>query len=746
MLYPKVPSGRRTMSKDPKSPNQNEGIEKDKAQDTQRIGNSPAASNAPRLAELHFPVSDLEKGDKEYEAPVNLTAPQGLPEPSHEEEQADEIHDEMPTSDADNMEHLRQGDEESSGASEPISSDSVEGVEHLTVSTNDAPQPEPADDSTNMADSAEPVTPAELRPEANNESGTLEDRQAAPTSSEDEAQSAPQEEFLPTAGEDVSVQAGVPAESRTEATLEGSSVEGDVGPVATEPADFAEPSGIEEAHESLTENVAANTDGADSAKEIEASVENEMSEAAGAALEPLSSISGMVIPPAVVTPGALATGLQDDEDNTEGPAENIESASQENTQDQVSAEDKAEAEEDVGTIGKQESALRPEEGQKAEAPAERIEVEQEAKAEEPPAETEQLLAVGDVAEISDETISTQESLEQQGKVETGEPSTVEGTREVAEEPSPIEENVGQEEQIEQSIPVADVGERTELENIGEVSEGSAPTEADSGEVEQVGQEMSVTEATEPASAGQEEVVSSEETGGDEEPEVREEVVDDLAHIIESIIFASDEPLSVPTIKSVLDAAHTFGRVNPDMITSRVSALNAKYEADGTGFHIVEIANGYQYATRKEMAQWVSNLFKERSKRRLSNSALETVAIIAYKQPITKPEIESIRGVNVDYVLHNLLEKELVTVVGRAETVGRPLLYGTTQKFLKVFALKSLDDLPKLREIEEIIKEIKSKGAEESIQLEITALGDSSSPEPAAGGDIAPKAPSENGAE
>ena len=126
-----------------------------------------------------------------------------------------------------------------------------------------------------------------------------------------------------------------------------------------------------------------------------------------------------------------------------------------------------------------------------------------------------------------------------------------------------------------------------------------------------------------------------------------------------------------------------------MITSRVNALNAKYEADGTGFHIVEIANGYQYATRKEMAQWVSNLFKERSKRRLSNSALETVAIIAYKQPITKPEIESIRGVNVDYVLHNLLEKELVTVVGRAETVGRPLLYGTTQKFMKVFTLKSL---------------------------------------------------------
>ncbi|MFZ1081758.1 MAG: SMC-Scp complex subunit ScpB, partial [Candidatus Kryptoniota bacterium] len=132
---------------------------------------------------------------------------------------------------------------------------------------------------------------------------------------------------------------------------------------------------------------------------------------------------------------------------------------------------------------------------------------------------------------------------------------------------------------------------------------------------------------------------------------KEEVVDDLAHIIEAIIFASDEPLNVGTIKSVLDAAHTFGRINPDMIVARINALNDKYDLDGSGFYIIEIANGYQFATRKELAQWVSYLFKEKAKRKLSNSALETLAIIAYKQPITKPEIESIRGVNVDYVLH-----------------------------------------------------------------------------------------------
>lgn len=288
--------------------------------------------------------------------------------------------------------------------------------------------------------------------------------------------------------------------------------------------------------------------------------------------------------------------------------------------------------------------------------------------------------------------------------------------------------------IEEGVPAA-AGNQEPTGSDGAIS-AENNTRQETGNAEPA----PVTEGAGVTLNGLEEIV----TGNDEEVEVREEVVDDLAHIIESIIFASDEPLSVATIKSVLDAAHTFGRVNPDMITARMTALNAKYEADGSGFYIVDIANGYQYATRKEMAQWVSYLFKERSKRKLSNSALETVAIIAYKQPITKPEIEAIRGVSVDYTLHSLLEKEIVTVVGRAESVGRPLLYGTTQKFLKIFALKNIDDLPKLREIEEIIKEIKSRGAEESIQLEITALGESSAPEPAPESETKPEVTSENG--
>jgi segregation and condensation protein B len=240
---------------------------------------------------------------------------------------------------------------------------------------------------------------------------------------------------------------------------------------------------------------------------------------------------------------------------------------------------------------------------------------------------------------------------------------------------------------------------------------------------QLGEVSSAAEPVVNSLDGLAEIVNLSDASENNEASSREETIDELAHIIEAIIFASDEPLSVGTIKSVLDAAHMFGRLNPDMIISRINVLNDKYDYEGSGFHIIEIAEGYQFATRKELAQWVSYLFKEKARRKLSNSALETLAIIAYKQPITKPEIESIRGVNVDYVLHNLLEKEIVTVIGRAETVGRPLLYGTTQRFLKIFGLKNLEDLPKLREIEEIIKEIRSKGAEESIQLEITALGD-----------------------
>ncbi len=113
---------------------------------------------------------------------------------------------------------------------------------------------------------------------------------------------------------------------------------------------------------------------------------------------------------------------------------------------------------------------------------------------------------------------------------------------------------------------------------------------------------------------------------------------------------------------------------------------------------------FLFCTKPEYAKYVGYLSSEKSKRRLSQAALETLAIIAYKQPITKPEIESIRGVNSDYMLNTLLEKDLVTISGRADTIGRPLLYITTPEFLKYFGLNNLIDLPKPREIDEIMQD------------------------------------------
>jgi segregation and condensation protein B len=133
-------------------------------------------------------------------------------------------------------------------------------------------------------------------------------------------------------------------------------------------------------------------------------------------------------------------------------------------------------------------------------------------------------------------------------------------------------------------------------------------------------------------------------------------------------------------------------------------LNQAYEQTGRAMRIVKVAGGYQFATLPKFAVWLGKMLKEKMRRKLSVSALESLAVIAYKQPVTKPEIEAIRGVNADYVLHSLLERNLVTIVGRAATPGRPLLYGTTRDFLKHFGINDLAELPKPREINELMAE------------------------------------------
>lgn len=176
-------------------------------------------------------------------------------------------------------------------------------------------------------------------------------------------------------------------------------------------------------------------------------------------------------------------------------------------------------------------------------------------------------------------------------------------------------------------------------------------------------------------------------------------------VIESLIFSAEEPLAASEIiKAVKDIDGDDIDISIDDVEATVDELNEIYKNSERAINILRVSNGFLFATKPEFAKYVGYLSSEKSSRRLSQAALETLAIIAYKQPITKPEIEAIRGVNSDYMINTLLEKNLITIKGRAETIGRPLLYVTTDTFLIYFGLNKLTDLPKPREIEEIMQD------------------------------------------
>lgn len=191
----------------------------------------------------------------------------------------------------------------------------------------------------------------------------------------------------------------------------------------------------------------------------------------------------------------------------------------------------------------------------------------------------------------------------------------------------------------------------------------------------------------PTDAPEEATVSAEES--------LEAEADDLAEVFEEAeARASGRPSRSTRTESI----------NQKYIRRLIEELNLEYDESGRAFRIVEVAGGFQYATIRDYGEWVAMLSKEKLRRRLSPAALETLAIIAYRQPVSKPEIEQIRGVNCDQVLLSLLEKNLVAITGRSEGVGRPLLYGTSDDFLRCFGLNNVADLPKLREIEELMEE------------------------------------------
>jgi len=166
----------------------------------------------------------------------------------------------------------------------------------------------------------------------------------------------------------------------------------------------------------------------------------------------------------------------------------------------------------------------------------------------------------------------------------------------------------------------------------------------------------------------------------------------LKGIIEALLFASDRTLTSGQLAQLSGAAD--GRE----ARKAVLALQKEYEETGRAFRIEEVAGGFRLVTRPQYHQWVSKLRRNEQIEGLSQAAMETLAIVAYRQPIVRSEIEDIRGVQSDYILRSLMEKGLVRVCGRSEELGRPLLYGTTRKFLEMFALRSLEDLPDIKEL------------------------------------------------
>jgi segregation and condensation protein B len=169
----------------------------------------------------------------------------------------------------------------------------------------------------------------------------------------------------------------------------------------------------------------------------------------------------------------------------------------------------------------------------------------------------------------------------------------------------------------------------------------------------------------------------------------------LKAVVEALIFASPEPLSPRQICRLLDDAPR------EEVEAAIAALRQEYDAP-RGLQLIEVAGGYRIVTRPELHEWVRRLFHERSTLRLSAPALETLAVIAYRQPITAPEIAEIRGVNASGVLGTLLERRLIKIVGRKPVVGRPFMYATTREFLDRFGLKDLGDLPRIEEMAEAL--------------------------------------------
>jgi segregation and condensation protein B len=195
----------------------------------------------------------------------------------------------------------------------------------------------------------------------------------------------------------------------------------------------------------------------------------------------------------------------------------------------------------------------------------------------------------------------------------------------------------------------------------------------------------------------------------------------LEQRVEALIFSSERPISESRMKTVLGIEDDDATKK---IKAAIEALNVTYDKNARAFRIERVAGGYRPLTREEFAPLVSNLYADRQQQKLSQAALETLSIIAYRQPVMRAEIEVIRGVACGEVLRSIMEKRLVKIVGRAEELGRPMLYGTTREFLNIFGLATLDDLP---DVQGLVREASWKPAtvpESENELETTETTDS----------------------
>jgi segregation and condensation protein B len=167
--------------------------------------------------------------------------------------------------------------------------------------------------------------------------------------------------------------------------------------------------------------------------------------------------------------------------------------------------------------------------------------------------------------------------------------------------------------------------------------------------------------------------------------------------VEAVIFCASEPVTPEEIR--LGLSDNFQtELSQELIDSVISDLVKKFESDDSSFELMESGGGYQFLSKPAFQSSVSAMWKQKIKKRLSTSALETLSIIAYKQPVTKPEIEKIRGVNCDYAVQKLLEKELIVMAGKSDLPGRPVLYATSRRFMDYFGINNLSQLPDLKEM------------------------------------------------